>query len=80
MARATPAAIPTVVTTIPVGIAPNGVAITPDGANISVTNYGSNNISVIRAADNTVVASINLVAPCRITIGMVPASALASPK
>src|SRR5256885_2255641 len=47
----------TVVATIPVGLAPLGVAITPDGTRAYVAN-GSNIVSVIDTATNTVVATI----------------------
>ena len=46
----------TVVTTIPVGTAPRGIAISPDGATAYVANTGSNTVSVIATATNTVVA------------------------
>ena len=36
----------TVVSTIPVGISPGGVAVTPDGSKVYVTNLGSANVSV----------------------------------
>jgi hypothetical protein len=39
----------TVTATVTVGSSPIGVAITPDGAYAYVTNYGSNNVSVIAA-------------------------------
>jgi YVTN family beta-propeller protein len=60
----------TVVATIPVGSAPNGVAITPDGTRPNdddgrrqkplayVTNEADNTVSVIDTASNTVVATI----------------------
>jgi YVTN family beta-propeller protein len=48
----------TVTTTIPVGTAPRGVAITPNGTHMYVTNEGSDNVSVIRLSDNAVVATI----------------------
>ena len=48
----------TVVKTIPVGEAPNGVAITPNGNFAYVTNQGSNTVSVIATANNTVVGTI----------------------
>jgi YVTN family beta-propeller protein len=43
-----------------VGINPEGIAITPDGTRVYVTNSGSgaNNVSVIDTATNTVVASV----------------------
>ena len=41
-----------VVTTIPVGPAPFGVAVTPDGKRVYVGSLASNSISVIDAATN----------------------------
>ena len=46
------------VATIPVGLGPIGVAITPDGTRVYVTNDNSDTISVIDTATNTVVATI----------------------
>jgi uncharacterized repeat protein (TIGR01451 family) len=48
----------TVVDTIPVGLAPTDVAITPDGMFAYVANFSSNSVSVIETATNTVVATI----------------------
>src|SRR5438445_3514626 len=48
----------TVVATIPVGLSPFGVAITPDGARAYVTNVADTTVSVVDAATNTVVATI----------------------
>src|SRR5215831_3382169 len=48
----------TVVSTIPVGISPGGVAVTPDGSKVYVTNFLSNTVSVIATATNTVVSTI----------------------
>jgi YVTN family beta-propeller protein len=50
----------TVVATVPVGINPIGVAVTPDGKHAYVAIDSSNTVSVIRTATNTVVANI----PC----------------
>jgi YVTN family beta-propeller protein len=47
-----------VTATIPVGNAPVGVAVTPDGSEVFVTNQGSNTVSVIDTATNTVTATI----------------------
>jgi len=47
----------TVITTIPVGLFPVGVAITPDGSRAYVTNQGMT-IFVINTATNTVIATI----------------------
>jgi YVTN family beta-propeller protein len=48
----------TVTATIPVGDNPDGVAVTPDGRKVFVTNIDSNNVSVIDAASDTVTATI----------------------
>ncbi|MGB8900431.1 MAG: beta-propeller fold lactonase family protein [Methylocella sp.] len=48
----------TVVTTIPVGLNPEWLAVTPDGTHVYVTNGSSNDVSVIRTATNTVVKTI----------------------
>ena len=48
----------TVVATVPVGNRPIGVAFTPGGAFAYVTNFSSNNVSVISTATNTVVATV----------------------
>lgn len=53
-------AIKTVVTTIPVGSFPVGVAITPNGAFAYVADASSKNVSVISTAANTVVATIGM--------------------
>ena len=43
-----------VVATVPVGVAPyGGIAVSPDGAFVYVTNYKGNTVSVINTADNT---------------------------
>jgi YVTN family beta-propeller protein len=47
-----------VVATVPVGTAAESVAVTPDGKHVYVANKSSNNVSVIRTATNTVVATI----------------------
>jgi YVTN family beta-propeller protein len=44
--------------TIPVGLFPVGVAVTPDGSKVYVTNGRSNTVSVIDTATNTVSATI----------------------
>jgi YVTN family beta-propeller protein len=66
----------TVVATIPVGVSPIGVAITPDGTRAYVTNEGSNTVSgtvsVIDTATNTVVATIP-VGPGPFGIAITPA-------
>ena len=48
----------TVIATIPVGVAPFGVAVTPDGTRAYVANVGSDTVSVIDTATNTVTATI----------------------
>lgn len=49
-----------VVTSIPVGISPFDVKISPDNSRAYVVNQGSNNISVIDTATNTVITTISL--------------------
>jgi len=44
--------------TIPVGLTPDGVAVSPGGSKVYVTNASSNTVSVIDAATNTVSATI----------------------
>ena len=46
--------------TVPVGISPVGVAVTPDGARVYVANAGSNNVSAIATASNTVLATVGV--------------------
>jgi uncharacterized repeat protein (TIGR01451 family) len=48
----------TVITTIPVGLNSAGVAVSPDGAFVYVTNQSSASVSVIATATNTVTATI----------------------
>jgi trimeric autotransporter adhesin len=48
----------TVVATIPVGILPYDLAITPDGSQLYVVNAKSNNVSVINTSTNTLTATI----------------------
>src|ERR1700751_4984019 len=48
----------TVIATIPVGGAPYGVAVNPDGGRVYVTNSDSGSVSVIATASNTVIATI----------------------
>ena len=59
-----------VVATVPVGVNPQGVAVTPDGTHVYVTNIGpcavpfgpcSGTVSVIHTATNTVVKTISVV-------------------
>lgn len=46
--------------TIPVGNTPHGIAVTPDGSKVYVTNSGDKTVSVIDANTNTVTATINV--------------------
>jgi YVTN family beta-propeller protein len=48
----------TVSATIPVGLTPFGVAVSPDGSKVYVANISSNTVSVIATATNTVSATI----------------------
>ncbi|MFD8478679.1 IPT/TIG domain-containing protein [Kitasatospora sp. NPDC059673] len=48
----------TVTTTVPVGNAPLGIAVTPSGGAVYVTNKSSNTVSVIDTATNAVTATI----------------------
>ena len=52
----------TVTTTINVGTQPIEVALTPDGATAYISNFQSNNVSVIDTTTNTVTATINVTA------------------
>ena len=47
----------TVSATIPVGLAPLGVAVKPDGSKAYVANRSANTVSVIDTATNTVIGS-----------------------
>ncbi len=47
-----------VVATIPGGSSPRGVTVRPDGARAYTANQGSNNVSVINTATNTVVTTV----------------------
>jgi YVTN family beta-propeller protein len=51
---------PAVVTPVPVGTIPVGVAVTPDGTHVYVANLGSNTVSVIDTASNAVVATVQV--------------------
>ena len=63
----------TVVATIPVGVFPDGVAITPDGTRAYVVTEGPNAVSVIDTATNTVVATIPVgLAPFGVAITPAP--------
>lgn len=48
----------TIVAQIPVGKTPYGVAVSPDGTRVYVTNFGDNNVSVIDAVKNTVITNL----------------------
>jgi len=48
------------VDTIPAGMLPRGVVITPDGAFAYVANANDDTVSVIRISDNTVINTINV--------------------
>ncbi len=61
----------TVVSTVPVGSFPLGVAVSPDGSRVYVTNGGSSSVSVIDAATDTVVSTV--------TVGTGPAGIAVSP-
>src|SRR6266513_240416 len=50
----------TVMATVPVGLFPIGVAVTPDGAHVYVANQGGGNVSVIATASNTVTATVTV--------------------
>jgi YVTN family beta-propeller protein len=54
----------TVTATVPVGNGPNGVAVTPDGAQVYVANVFDDTVSVIDTATNTVTAIV--------TVGFLP--------
>ena len=49
-----------VIATVPVGVGPWGVAVSPDGRRVYVANNSSASLSVIDAASNTVIATVNL--------------------
>jgi YVTN family beta-propeller protein len=66
----------TLVATIPVGRAPNGIAVTPDGTRVYVANEGvlgdpSDTVSVIDTATNTVVETV--------TVGLSPKAVAVTP-
>jgi YVTN family beta-propeller protein len=66
-----------VITKIPVGVAPAGVAVNPDGSKVYVTNSNSvsfskpGTVSVIAAGINTVIATIQ--------VGITPGGVAVSP-
>jgi YVTN family beta-propeller protein len=53
------AASETVIDTITVGVAPNGIAVTPDSSRVYVGNIGAGTVSVIDAAQSAVVVTIS---------------------
>jgi YVTN family beta-propeller protein len=53
----------TVRATIPVSLAPDGVAVSSDGSKVYITHPGSNTVSVIDTATNTVTATISVGLP-----------------
>jgi YVTN family beta-propeller protein len=57
----------TVISTIPVGNAPFGAAVTPDGNKVYITNELANTVSVIDTATNTVIGK-------PITVGTTPSA------
>jgi len=58
-----------VVVTVPVGMGPYGVAITPDGSFAYVPNGSTANVSVIQTADNLFIATIPAgPGPCGVAI------------
>jgi YVTN family beta-propeller protein len=61
----------TVTATLPVGEAPFGVAVTPDGAHVYVGNSGDDTVSVIATASNTVTATV-LVGPNPMGLAVTP--------
>ena len=50
----------TVVTTVPVGLRPNGIGVTPDGTRVLVANSADRSISVIDTSTNQVVQTLSL--------------------
>lgn len=60
-----------ILTTIPVGDFPEGVAVNPDNSKVYISNQNSNNVSVISTASNSVVSTI--------TVGNSPESIIVSP-
>ncbi len=66
----------TVLTNISVGLTPEQIAITPNGAFAYVTNSGSNTVSVIATAGNTVVGTVT-VGPNPTGIAITPNGAFA---
>lgn len=62
----------TVITNIPVGVAPIEVAITPDGSTVYVTNAGDNTVSAIDTGTNLVTSILVGAGPAGVGIGNTP--------
>ena len=60
--------------TIPVGISPIAVAITPDGSRAYVVNLGSDTLSIIDTATNLVMATVATQGTCSVAIAITPAA------
>ena len=50
----------TVTATVDVGTCPGGVAVSPDGSKVYITNEYSSNVSVIDTATNSVIATVDV--------------------
>jgi gliding motility-associated-like protein len=61
----------TLIGTIPVGLGPFSVSVSPDGSRAYVANSGSNTVSVINTATNTVISTID--------VGAAPLGLIVSP-
>ncbi len=48
----------TIIATVPVGVAPSGVAVSPDGSRVYVTSYGNDTVAVINAVSNTLITNV----------------------
>ncbi len=49
-----------IIATVDVGSSPTGIAVSPDGTKVYVTNYDDNTTSVIDTATNNVIATVNV--------------------
>src|SRR5580704_8865779 len=49
-----------IVATISVPIAPNGIAVTPDGSAVYVVSQTAHNVSIISTATNSVIATVGV--------------------
>src|ERR1700761_6603188 len=47
-----------VTATVPAGVGPEGVAVTPDGSRVYVANSGAAQVSVLDTANNKIVATV----------------------